>query len=120
MALNNQPKGTVAVGTTRCHGKPEYVSEGEEVVVVVVEVEELEKLESEATEMAKRILEYRVTLPDQLRATLSSMLSAQRLILPETDSGLNFVPRGECNPGAFVSRVSDFIVPQKMKMEMKI
>ncbi|XP_021653081.2 uncharacterized protein LOC110644561 [Hevea brasiliensis] len=98
MALNNLPKEIEkAVGTTRGPGEPESVSDDEK--EEIVEVEEMEKLESEAKEMAKRILDYRATLPDQLKATLSSILSSQRPVLPEMDSGSNFGPSGKCNPG---------------------
>lgn len=47
------------------------------------EDEELEKLESNVKEMAHKILEYRSTLPDQLRTTLASVLAAQRPVLPD-------------------------------------
>ncbi|KAJ9188341.1 hypothetical protein P3X46_003706 [Hevea brasiliensis] len=98
----NMDKETLdtAVGTTRGPGEPESIPEvEEEEEEEEVEVEELEKLESEAKEMAKRILEYRATLPDQLKATLASILSAQRPVLPEMDSGSDLGPFSQCNPG---------------------
>ncbi|KDP28637.1 hypothetical protein JCGZ_14408 [Jatropha curcas] len=97
MALNNPPQKTLetAVDTTRgTEGQPESVSEEEE-----VEAEELERLESEAKEMAKKILEYRSTFPNQLEVTLASVLSAQRPFLPSMDSGSDLGPAGEFNPG---------------------
>ncbi|KAF2315315.1 hypothetical protein GH714_038811 [Hevea brasiliensis] len=107
MALNNLPKEIeTAVGTSRGPGEPESVSDDEK--EEIVEVEEMEKLESEAKEMAKRILDYRATLPDQLKATLSSILSSQRPVLPEMDSGSNFGPSGKCNPGLLVSSFLGF------------
>ncbi|PQQ00787.1 uncharacterized protein Pyn_04540 [Prunus yedoensis var. nudiflora] len=40
--------------------------------------EELEMLECEVKEMAEKILEYRATLPDQLKNTFASILAAQK------------------------------------------
>ncbi|PQM35352.1 uncharacterized protein Pyn_37287 [Prunus yedoensis var. nudiflora] len=40
--------------------------------------EELEVLECEVKEMAEKILEYRATLPDQLKNTFASILAAQK------------------------------------------
>ncbi|KAH7577897.1 hypothetical protein JRO89_XS01G0313200 [Xanthoceras sorbifolium] len=58
---------------------------------------ELEKLESDVKQMAQKILEYRTTLPDQLKNTFALILSAQRPALP----GIEFVsepgPSGEHN-----------------------
>lgn len=66
------------------------------------EEEELEKLEADVKEMAQKILEYRAALPDQLRTTLASALSAQRPVLPD---GLGPAPSGAPNTG----HVSSFV-----------
>lgn len=55
---------------------------------------ELEKLESDVNEMATKIADYRDTLPNQLTATLDSLLTAQRPLLPSSfdvgsDTGLS-------------------------------
>ncbi|KAF8087168.1 hypothetical protein N665_0596s0019 [Sinapis alba] len=50
--------------------------ESESEVEVIVDEGELEKLESEVREMAKKIAEYRKTLPEHLRDTLDSALSS--------------------------------------------
>ncbi|EEF50518.1 uncharacterized protein LOC8289183 [Ricinus communis] len=104
MALNNQTRKTLettAVDTTTTprspEEKPESVAEEEE--EEEVEEEELEKLETEAKEMATRILEYRATLPDQLKTTFASILSAQRPILPDFHSGSDPGPAGDSNLG---------------------
>ncbi|XP_041009775.1 uncharacterized protein LOC121253916 [Juglans microcarpa x Juglans regia] len=55
------------------------------------EDDELEQLESDVMEMAQKILDYRATLPDQLRTTLSSVLAAQRPVFP---NGLEPAPSG--------------------------
>jgi hypothetical protein len=60
------------------------------------EEEEVEKLEADVKEMAQKILEYRAALPDQLRTTLASALSAQRPVLPD---GLGPAPLGALNTG---------------------
>jgi hypothetical protein len=73
--------------------KPESGFEEEE------EVEKLEKLETEVKQMAKKILEYRTTLPDQLKTTVASLLSSQRPVLPHFDSGSDPGPSGELKPG---------------------
>ncbi|OAY49178.1 uncharacterized protein LOC110614762 [Manihot esculenta] len=95
--MANPPKETLdtSFATSRGPEEPESVSDEEK----EVELEELEKLESEAKEMAKRILEYRTTLPDQLKANLASILSAQRLVLPVMDAGSDFGPFDQCTPG---------------------
>ncbi|KAH8488653.1 hypothetical protein Peur_059696 [Populus x canadensis] len=72
--------------------KPESGFEEEE------EVEKLEKLETEVKQMAKKILEYRTTLPDQLKTTVASLLSSQRPVLPHLDSGSDPGPSGELKP----------------------
>ncbi|KAA8520627.1 hypothetical protein F0562_014883 [Nyssa sinensis] len=45
------------------------------------ELEELEKLEADVKQMAQKILEYRATLPDQLKNTLASILASQRPVV---------------------------------------
>ncbi|KAJ6879391.1 hypothetical protein NC652_032847 [Populus alba x Populus x berolinensis] len=79
--------------TIRSPEKPESGFEEEE------EVDKLEKLETEVKQMAKKILEYRTTLPDQLKTTVASLLSSQRPVLPHFDSGSDPGPSGELNPG---------------------
>ncbi|CAG7881873.1 unnamed protein product [Brassica rapa] len=49
---------------------------------------ELEKMEWEVREMAKKIREYRKTLPDNLRNTLDSALSSSHSFFPSISSGL--------------------------------
>ncbi|KAI7737811.1 hypothetical protein M8C21_005499 [Ambrosia artemisiifolia] len=52
------------------------------------EMEELQKLEEDVKLMAQKIADCRQTLPDQLKDTLSSILSAQRpLNLTSLDDG---------------------------------
>lgn len=70
------------------------------------EEEEVEKLEADVKEMAHKILEYRATLPDQLRTTLASALAAQRPVSPD---GLGLAPSGAPNTG-HVSRFSSFFI----------
>ena len=76
--------------------KPESESEIEE---EDEEMEKLEKLETEVRQMAKKILEHRTTLPDQLKTTVASLLSSQRPILPHFDSCSDPGTSGELNPG---------------------
>lgn len=45
--------------------------------------EEVEKLEMEVREMAQKIIQYRETLPDQLKSTLASVLEAQRPVFSD-------------------------------------
>ncbi|GKU96862.1 hypothetical protein SLEP1_g10047 [Rubroshorea leprosula] len=60
--------------------------------------DDLEKLESDLHKMAQKILEYRTTLPDQLKATLVTVLSSQRPILPGTELDSDPGPSDErCN-----------------------
>ncbi|KAI5598642.1 hypothetical protein BDE02_02G146900 [Populus trichocarpa] len=88
---SNNPNQTI-----RSPEKPEskFEDEAEE----EEEAEELEQLETQVKQMAKKILEYRVTLPDQLKTTLALLLSSQRPILPDCDSGSDPGPSGELNP----------------------
>ncbi|GFP93302.1 hypothetical protein PHJA_001474600 [Phtheirospermum japonicum] len=44
--------------------------------------EELLKLEEEVEQIAQKVIDYRTTLPEQLRSTLSSYLASQRPVLP--------------------------------------
>ncbi|KAB5569184.1 hypothetical protein DKX38_002977 [Salix brachista] len=78
--------------TIRSPEKPESKFEDEE------EAEELERLETQVKQIAKKILEYRATLPDQLKTTVASLPSSQRPILPDCDSGTDPGPPGELNP----------------------
>lgn len=48
---------------------------------------ELERLECDLKGMAHKILEYRATLPDQLKSTLLSTLDAHRPFLPQLNPG---------------------------------
>lgn len=61
--------------------------------------EDLEELESDVKKMAEKILEYRATIPDQLKTTLDSILSSQRPNLPGIDDGSEAGPSGEHNAG---------------------
>ncbi|KAF3441344.1 hypothetical protein FNV43_RR15258 [Rhamnella rubrinervis] len=56
---------------------------GSEIEFQEADPEELEKLEMEVKEMAQKILQYRATLPDQLKDTLASVLAAHRPVFPE-------------------------------------
>ncbi|CAH8371335.1 unnamed protein product [Eruca vesicaria subsp. sativa] len=58
-------------------------SEGSE----LIDEGELEKLESEVTEMAQKVSEYRKTLPEHLRNTLDSALSSSSHTFPNIASG---------------------------------
>lgn len=49
---------------------------------------ELEKMEWEVREMAKKITEYRKTLPDNLRNTLDSALSSSHSFFPSISDPL--------------------------------
>ncbi|XP_030928253.1 uncharacterized protein LOC115954522 [Quercus lobata] len=46
------------------------------------EEEENEELERDVKQMAEKLLQYRTTLPDHLRSTFTSVLTAQRPVLP--------------------------------------
>ncbi|CAL5331628.1 unnamed protein product [Camellia sinensis] len=62
---------------------------------------ELEKLGAEVNQMGHRILKYRTTLPDQLKNTLVSTLSAQRpLLSTHFNDGSEPGPSGNPNPDA--------------------
>ncbi|XP_061371584.1 uncharacterized protein LOC133314155 [Gastrolobium bilobum] len=65
---------------------PELVETREAVRSSECEDSELEKLESDLKPMAHKILDYRSTLPDQLKTTLLSVLDAQRPFLPQLNS----------------------------------
>uniref|UniRef100_A0A6N2MBN8 Uncharacterized protein n=1 Tax=Salix viminalis TaxID=40686 RepID=A0A6N2MBN8_SALVM len=79
--------------TIRSPEKPESKFVDEE------EAEELERLETQVKQIAKKILEYRATLPDQLKTTVASLPSSQRPISPDCDSGTDPGPPGKLNPG---------------------
>ncbi|XP_062155002.1 uncharacterized protein LOC133863044 [Alnus glutinosa] len=73
------------------------------------EEEEVEKLEADVKEMAHKILEYRATLPDQLRTTLASALAAQRPVSPD---GLGLAPSGAPNTDSGGQFKSSEVAPQ--------
>ncbi|KAL5792439.1 hypothetical protein ACOSP7_001033 [Xanthoceras sorbifolium] len=83
---------------------------------------ELEKLESDVKQMAQKILEYRTTLPDQLKNTFALILSAQRPALP----GIEFVSEpglsGEHNTdsGGHVESKGTTLVSEEQKTADKI
>ncbi|KAF5733049.1 hypothetical protein HS088_TW17G00584 [Tripterygium wilfordii] len=64
-------------------GRPEAEAEEEE---EENDEEDLEKLGSDVKHMANKILEYRANLPEQLKSTFTSILSAQRPFLTGIDS----------------------------------
>ncbi|KAF8413175.1 hypothetical protein HHK36_001151 [Tetracentron sinense] len=49
------------------------------------DIEELEKLEVEVNQMAQTILHHRATLPDHFQKTFTSVLAAQRPVIPHFD-----------------------------------
>ncbi|XP_034709531.1 uncharacterized protein LOC117932395 isoform X2 [Vitis riparia] len=63
------------------------------------DAEELEELEADVKEMAKKVRHYRTTLPDQLKATFTSILSSQRPPFLEFVSGSEPEASGEPKPG---------------------
>lgn len=92
MALNDPPKtleSRVEFRGAECgSGESEH------------EEEELENLEFDVKKMAQKILEYRATLPDQLKDTFASILSAQRPVLPGFVCVSEAGPSGKANPGS--------------------
>ncbi|MBA0680215.1 hypothetical protein Goari_011926 [Gossypium aridum] len=85
MALNNKLKTLeTRIGNGRAESEPD--SE-----------EDLEELQSDVKEMAEKILEYRATIPDQLKTTLDSILSTQRPDLPRIDDGSEPGPSAQNN-----------------------
>ena len=87
MALNNKVKTLeIRIGNRRAESNPE--SE-----------EDLEELESDVKKMAEKILEYRATIPDQLKTTLDSILSTQRPNFSRIDDGSEPGPSAEHNAG---------------------
>lgn len=63
---------------------------------------EVKNLEAEVNQMAEKILQYRSTLPDQLKTTLASILAAQRpVVLTRFDDGSEPCPSSDPNPGKF-------------------
>ncbi|KAJ0052455.1 uncharacterized protein LOC116142612 [Pistacia vera] len=89
MALNDPPKTL----ETRVDIRGAECGSGES----EPEEEDLEKLESDVKQMAQKILEYRATLPDQLKNTFASILSSQRPVLPGFESGLEPGPSRDHN-----------------------
>ncbi|KAL6981953.1 hypothetical protein U1Q18_023574 [Sarracenia purpurea var. burkii] len=68
------------------------------------EEDKLEKLESDVNQMAQKILEFRTTLPDQLKNALASTLSAQRpLFLPHLPDCSDPGPSGNPNSDSGLS-----------------
>ncbi|ONI23071.1 hypothetical protein PRUPE_2G168300 [Prunus persica] len=69
--------------------------------------EELEVLECEVKEMAEKILEYRATLPDQLKNTFASILAVQQpVFLNGSDPGTSGAPNSgqvASNKGALLA-----------------
>uniref|UniRef100_A0A2P2NHC5 Uncharacterized protein n=1 Tax=Rhizophora mucronata TaxID=61149 RepID=A0A2P2NHC5_RHIMU len=106
MALNKPSSKTLSKDTEngRIPGEPESESvdekEREEGEEEEEEEIELEKLESEVKQMAKKIMEYRATLPDHFKTLLASLLSSQRPVFLHSQSGLDAGPSGESNPGS--------------------
>ncbi|XWS32194.1 hypothetical protein CRYUN_Cryun23aG0139500 [Craigia yunnanensis] len=85
MALNNKLKTLeTRIGNRLAESEPE--SE-----------EDLEELESDVKKMAEKILEYRATIPDQLKITLDSILSTQRPNFSRIDDGSEPGPSAEHN-----------------------
>ncbi|MBA0763518.1 hypothetical protein Gotri_012951 [Gossypium trilobum] len=62
-----------------------------------ISMADLEELQSDVKEMAEKILEYRATIPDQLKTTLDSILSTQRPDLPRIDDGSEPGPSAQNN-----------------------
>ncbi|XVE77133.1 hypothetical protein DITRI_Ditri13aG0037400 [Diplodiscus trichospermus] len=103
MALNNRLKTLdTRVGNQR--SESEHESE-----------ENLEELEAEVKKMAEKILEYRSTIPDQLKTTLGSILSTQRPNLPGIDGGSEPGPSGERNADS-----EDMELDKEPRIEEKI
>ncbi|KFK30631.1 hypothetical protein AALP_AA6G006900 [Arabis alpina] len=76
---------------------------------------DLENLESDVRQMAKKISEFRQTLPDHLRNTLDSALSSHRPVLPTINSGSDPLPSSSSltlpetqGPGALGTEEQDF------------
>ncbi|XP_022757333.1 uncharacterized protein LOC111304730 [Durio zibethinus] len=59
--------------------------------------EDLEELESDVKKLAEKILEYRSSIPDQLKTTLDSILSTHRPNIPGIDDGSEPGPSREHN-----------------------
>ncbi|KAK2650334.1 hypothetical protein Ddye_017823 [Dipteronia dyeriana] len=114
MALNDPAKTLetrVEIRSSECgSGEPEC------------EEEELEKLESDVKQMAQRILEYRATLPDQLKNTFASILSAQRPALPGIEPQSEPGPSGDHNPdsGGHVESKGTTLVGEEQRTADKI
>ncbi|XP_044493838.1 uncharacterized protein LOC123217119 [Mangifera indica] len=92
MALNDPPKTL----ETRVDIRGAECGSGES----EPEEEDLQKLESDVKQMAQKILEYRATLPDQLKSTFASILSSQRPVLSGFESESEPGPSGEHNRGS--------------------
>lgn len=92
MALNDPPKTL----KTRVDIRGAECGSGES----EPEEEDVQKLESDVKQMAQKILEYRATLPDQLKSTFASILSSQRPVLSGFESESEPGPSGEHNRGS--------------------
>ncbi|KAK3194829.1 hypothetical protein Dsin_026139 [Dipteronia sinensis] len=114
MALNDPTKTLetrVEIRSSECgSGEPEC------------EEEELEKLESDVKQMAQRILDYRATLPDQLKNTFALILSAQRPALPGIEPQSEPGPSLDHNPdsGGHVESKGTTLVGEEQKTADKI
>ncbi|KAJ7951136.1 Eukaryotic translation initiation factor 3 subunit C like [Quillaja saponaria] len=68
--------------------------------------DELEVLESEVKQMAEKILEYRESLPDQLKNTFASVLAAHRPLIPDaSEPGTSGVRNSDAVEQATSSKV---------------
>lgn len=76
-----------------------------------IEVDEgdVEKLESDVRQMAKKISEYRQTLPDHLRNTLDSALSSHRPVFPNFSSGSDPLPSSRLTIAGFFFHYFGFV-----------
>ncbi|KAA8516040.1 hypothetical protein F0562_019219 [Nyssa sinensis] len=64
-----------------------------------IDLEELEKLEADVKQMAQKILEYRATLPDELKNTLALIIASQRsIVATNLEDGSEPGPSGDHNP----------------------
>lgn len=70
---------------------------------------DLEQLESDVRQMAKKISEYRQTLPDHLRNTLDSALSSHRPVFPNFGSGSDPLPSSRLTIAGSFFHYFDFV-----------
>ncbi|XWS35781.1 hypothetical protein CRYUN_Cryun20dG0025300 [Craigia yunnanensis] len=103
MALNNKLKTLeTRIGNREAESEPEFEMD-------------LDELESDVNKMVEKILEYRSTIPDQLKTTLASILSAQRPNFPDIDDGSEPGPSGEHNADS-----EELELDKERRMEEKI